>query len=135
MAARPPHFPWVSPYIMVSHLDSAIDFYAETFGFEIKERTPEHAELRYKDQILMFGQEGSYGGTSKSPKSSHVESPITLYIYCEDVDAFHKNAVESDVKSVGAPEDMAWGDRMCRLQCPEGYIWAFATNRVPCNKT
>ncbi|HEV2613306.1 MAG TPA: VOC family protein [Gammaproteobacteria bacterium] len=133
---RPAQFPWVSPYIMASHLDSALEFYTKAFGFELKEKTPEHAELRYKDQILMFGQEGSYGSTSKSPKSSHTESPITLYIYCENVDEFHRNAVESGAKSLSAPEDMFWGDRMCRLQCPEGYGWAFATNLgIPCNSS
>ncbi len=133
--SRPAHFSWVSPYIMVSHLESALTFYHKTFGFEITETTPEHAEMRYKDQILMFGQEGAYGGKSRSPKSSQVESPITLYIYCEDVDTFYKNAVEFGAKSITAPEDVFWGDRMCRLQCPEGYTWAFATNKIPCNKT
>ena len=133
--SRPANFPWVSPYIMVSHLESAINFYHNAFGFEFKEHTPEHAEMRYKDQILMFGQEGSYGSKSKSPKSSETESPVNLYIYVENVDEFYKNALESGAKSIGAPEDMFWGDRMCRLQCPEGYTWAFATNKVPCNKT
>lgn len=133
--SRPAHFPWVSPYIMVSQLDSAIAFYQKAFGFEPKEHTPEHGEMRYKDQILMFGQEGTHGSTSKSPKSSKTESPINLYIYVENVDEFYKSAVESGAKSMGAPEDMFWGDRMCRLQCPEGYMWAFATNKVPCNKT
>lgn len=132
--SRPPHLPWVSPYIMVSNLETALAFYNKAFGFELKEKTPEHAEMRYKDQILMFGQEGAYGSQSKSPRSSGIESPINLYIYVENVDAFHKSAVESGAKSVGDPEDMFWGDRMCRLQCPEGYRWAFATNKVPCNK-
>lgn len=132
---RAANFPWISPYITASNLKSAVEFYTKVFGFEVKDHSPEHAELRYKDQIMMFGQEGAYGGESKSPKSSGTVSPISLYIYCEDVDKFHKNAVESGAKSVGAPEDMFWGDRMCRLQCPEGYIWAFATNIGPCQKT
>jgi PhnB protein len=131
---RPAHFPWVSPYIMASDLASAVAFYQKAFGFTLKEQQPEHAELYYKDQIIMLGQEGAYGSKSKSPKSSGIESPINLYIYVENVDEFHKNAVEFGAKAMGAPENMFWGDRMCRLQCPEGYLWAFALG-IPCNST
>lgn len=138
----PAGFSWMSPYIIVKDVDIATDFYIKAFGFTLKEKISTqndgvntHAEMFYKNQSVMFGREGEYGGkkSAKSPASSNIESPMSLYLYCEDVDKFHHHAVECGAKSLDAPVDMFWGDRMCRLQCPDGYIWAFATHLgIPC---
>ena len=44
-----------------------------------------------------------------------------------DVDSLYEAALKAGAKSLGAPENMFWGDRMCRLQDLDGYIWCFAT--------
>jgi uncharacterized glyoxalase superfamily protein PhnB len=84
--------------------------------------------MKYKDQLLMCGKQGCYGSTTKSPLTSGVECPITLYLYCEDVDKFYKEALSKGALSLAEPENMFWGDRMCRLKDPENYIWSFATH-------
>jgi len=133
-SARPQGASWVSPYIIVKDVDKAIKFYKDAFHFIVKNSAPSedgctmHAELLYKDQLLMFGKEGMYGSTSHTPASSGVESPINLYIYCEDVDALYRHAVEAGAKSQAAPDNMFWGDRMCRLLDLDGYVWCFATH-------
>ena len=66
----------------------------------------------------MLGKAGVYGGKTLAPKDSGVDSPLNLYVYCENVDTFHKKAVEAGAISLGAPDNMFWGDRMCRLQIP-----------------
>lgn len=124
--------PWVSPYITVSDVEKAAHFYKKAFRFEILELppgedgVPVHGELSYKNQLIMVGKQGAWGGTTVTPAHSKVESPINLYLYCENVDEFYQAAVNAGAKSLGAPEDMFWGDRMCRLQDPDSYIWAFA---------
>lgn len=129
-----PGNPWVSPYIMVKDVKKSTDFYQAAFHFQVRDlardenNTITHAELLYKGQLLMFGQEGGWGSTSRCPTSSGVECPISLYLYCEDVDAFYKHAVEAGAKSITAPENMFWGDRMCSLQDPDGYVWCFASH-------
>lgn len=132
-SCRPNHAPWITPYVMVKHVENAVHFYEQSFGFEIvqvvpgEDNTGWHAELKYKDHLIMFGKSGAYGDQSKTPNDSAVECPITLYLYCENVDAFYTHAIKTGAKSLGAPENMFWGDRMCKLQDPEGYIWCFAT--------
>src|SRR5438105_4572539 len=130
----PKHATPVSPYITVKNVDKAANFYHKAFGFEILElardekNVPVHGELKYKSQLIMLGKEGAYEGKTLSPMTSKVASPMNLYIYCEDVDTFYQLAVKAGAKSLTAPDDMFWGDRMCALQCPDEYTWCFATH-------
>lgn len=133
-SVKPANTPWISPYLMVRDVDTAIKFYQKAFGFNVRDvsagpdGTPQHAELTYHDQLIMIGKEGSMGGASKSPASSGVVPPINLYVYCEDVDKFFNHAVKVGASGEAKPEDTLWGDRMCCLKDPEGYIWCFATH-------
>jgi uncharacterized glyoxalase superfamily protein PhnB len=133
-SVRPEGVTWVSPYIIVKDVDKAVDFYVNAFGFEKltlkagEDNTSWHGETRYKDQLIMFGKAGAYGGKTQPPSTSGVESPMNLYLYTEDVDQFYQKAIAAGAKSLGAPEDTFWQDRMCRLQDPDGYIWCFATH-------
>jgi len=130
---RPDGASWISPYVIVADVDRAVQFYVEAFGFEKnhlvagEDNTTWHAEMRYKDQLIMLGKAGAYGGKTQSPKKTGVESPINLYLYCEDVDAFYERAMQAGAKSLGEPENTFWQDRMCRIQDPDGYVWCFAT--------
>ena len=130
------HPPSVSPYLTVTNVDRAATFYQKAFQFTLSEmksgedETGMHAEMKYKDQLIMIGKEGAYGSPLKSPCTSGVESPITLCVYCENVDAFYKAAITQGAKSISEPEDMFWGDRMCRLQDPDHYTWCFLTPTV-----
>jgi PhnB protein len=133
-SARPEGANWASPYIIVKDVDLAVSFYVKAFGFEKIQMVPGddnttwHAETRYKDQLLMFGKAGAYEGKTQSPQYSGVESPMNMYLYCENVDDFYQKAITAGAKSLSAPEDTFWHDRMCRLQDPDGYTWCFATH-------
>ncbi len=130
---RPEGAPWISPYIIVKDVDKAVNFYENAFGFEKiqavagEDNTTWHAELRYNDHMIMFGKSGAYGGKTLPPLESGIESPINLYLYCEDVDDFYNKALQAGATSLSEPEDTFWNDRMCRLQDPDGYVWCFAT--------
>lgn len=132
---RPEGAAWVTPYICVSQIEPMLAFYKAAFNFETLHSAPDdsgilsHAELRYKDQMLMVGRAGAYGGTSLPPNISGTESPMNLYLYCDNVDQFYNNAIKVGAQSLGEPEDMFWGDRMCRLKDPDGYVWCFATHK------
>ncbi len=130
---RPEGAPWISPYVIVGDIDKAVEFYVNAFGFDKiqviagEDNTSWHAEMRYQDHLIMFGKSGAYGGKTQSPQQSRIDSPINLYLYCEDVDSFYENALKMGARSLSAPEDTFWNDRMCRLQDPDGYVWCFAT--------
>lgn len=78
----------VSPHLTVFNVPKAVSFYEKAFGFtagdipKSEDGTIKHAELAYRDQVLMFGEEGAFGGTAKAPLSSGVESPLALYLCC-----------------------------------------------------
>ncbi len=130
---KPERATWLSPYMTVRDVDAAVLLYQNAFGFELLDKAPGddgttwHAEMRYQDQLIMMGKEGAWGGETKTPISSGVECPICLYLYTENVDDFHKKAIAAGAISLQAPDNMFWGDRMCRLKDEDGYIWSFAT--------
>jgi len=131
--------PWLSPYLIVQDPESTIEFYRKAFGFEFladpiknEDGTIGHAELKYQDAVIMLGKQGAFGGTTKSPANSGVESPVGLYVYVNDVDAFTAKAKKAGAKVTAEPEDQFWGDRMSKIVDPEGYTWTFATNVGEC---
>ena len=136
--ARPAGAPWLMPYLTVKDVDAALDFYQRAFGFEKRMAMPgadgrtHHAEVSWKEAVIMFGPETYHEGSSackaKAPATSGVDSPVGLYLYCDDVDAFHARATKAGAKSVMAPQDMFWGDRLCSVRDPDGHNWTFATN-------
>lgn len=134
---RPQGVQWISPYITVKDAKTSADFYQKAFGFTLQEALPDeagkvlHAELRYKTDLIMLGSEGAYGSPIKAPITTGVISPMSLYIYCDDVDAFYKQAITAGAKTELEPQDMFWGDRMCKLIDPDGHIWCFATHKSP----
>lgn len=125
---------YVSPYLTVLDVQRSADFYHQAFKFTISQLCPSeegailHGELKYEDQLIMIGKQGAYGGETLAPVTSKVKSPMNLYIYCKDVDAFYQEALTAGATSVSAPENTFWGDRMCSLECPNGYVWCFATH-------
>ena len=122
---------WLSPYMTVVDVDVAIEFYKKAFQFSVLEiKCAEdgkgiHAEMAYKNQLILCGKEGAC--SLRSPRSSGVESPITLCVLCDDVDTFYTMAVSQGAQSISPPDDMDWGYRMCRLQDLDHYTWCFMT--------
>ena len=131
--ARPAGMPWVSPYLVVKDADAALDFYQRAFGFEKKFVMPGpdgrtmHAEMIWKDSLIMIGPEGD-GHPCKSPSTLGVPSPVSLYVYCDDVDALFARATAAGAKVEFPPTNQFWGDRICKILDPDGHIWNFATN-------
>jgi PhnB protein len=54
---------------------------------------------------------------------------MSIMLYTDDVDAVFKRAVDAGAKSIEAPADMFWGDRMGHLMDPFGHQWAIATHK------
>lgn len=131
---RPAGMPWLIPYLIVADADQALDFYEKAFNFQKVNAVPMengqtgHAEMKYKDQIIMFGREGAHKPDVFSPKTSGQASPVFLYLYCDDVDALFKQAVSAGATVKIEPEESHWGDRMCSLVDPMGHSWCFATH-------
>ncbi|MCH9632607.1 MAG: hypothetical protein S4CHLAM6_09450 [Chlamydiae bacterium] len=127
--------PWVSPYLCVLDVDKSVEFYEKAFGFKVVEKIVKneegvsvHCELRYQDSVVMLGLQGAWDDEVKAPASTLKTSPISLYVYCSNVDELCIHAEKTGAIVEQKPEDTFWGDRMCRLKDLNGYMWSFATH-------
>jgi PhnB protein len=120
----------VTPSLFVAGAAKAIDFYKKALGAEEIMRFPApdgtimHAEIRIGDSTLMLGDEmPEHGG--KSPKS-YGGTPVSFFVYREDVDAAWKRAVDAGAKPIMPLTDQFWGDRAGCLEDPFGHNWWLA---------
>lgn len=133
---KPQGIPGLFPYLVVENAEKSIKFYEKAFGFRLSSQPAkddqgqiQHAEMKFgEDVCIMFAPEGAWNSVRQTPKKLGVMVSLTLYVYCEDVDAFYKQAIEHGAKSTMEPNDGFWGDRFCSLVDLDGYEWIFATN-------
>ncbi len=127
---KPESLPQLIPYLTVVNVQESIKFYTEAFCFELIDSSCDsvnnHAEMRKDNVVIMFCSEGSYGTIKKAPITQNIEIPLSLYVYCDDVDEFYKNAINHGAISKLSPNDGFWGDRFCVLNDLNGYEWLFA---------
>ena len=120
----------VTPSLVVAGAAKALDFYKKALGAEELMRFPGpdgsimHAEIRIGDSRLMLGDEMPEQG-GRSPKS-YGGTPVSFFIYSEDVDAAWKRAMDAGAKSVMPLADQFWGDRAGCLEDPFGHKWWLA---------
>jgi uncharacterized glyoxalase superfamily protein PhnB len=131
---KPAGFATLSPYLTVQDVQKAYEFYERAFGFTLRgepsvhEGRVVHVEMFYHDATIMLGQEGAFNKESKAPKSLNICSPMSLYLYCEDVEMLCAQAIKAGAEVIMPVQTMFWGDRMCKLKDIEGYEWCFATH-------
>ncbi len=111
----------------------AIEFYKRAFGAQERFAMPGpdgkgvmHAELLIGDSIIMMGEENP-NDPCKSAETMG-GSPVSFYIYLENVDEAFKVALDAGAEVRMAVQDMFWGDRVGTVQDPFGYSWMLATH-------
>ncbi len=120
----------VTPSLVIAGAAKAIDFYKKALGAEEVSRfagpdgTIMHAELRIGDSIIMLGEEMPDQG-GRSPKSIG-GTPVSLFVFGENVDAAWKRAVDAGAKPIVPLADQFWGDRTGCLEDPFGHQWWLA---------
>ncbi len=122
----------VIPYLVVRGASDAIAFYTRALGATEQVRMPGpggavmHAELKIGDSIVMLSDENPEMG-SVSPATLN-GTPVSVFLYVPDVDAFFGQAVAAGATALMPPTDMFWGDRFGKLKDPFGHEWAMATH-------
>jgi PhnB protein len=122
-----------TPYLIVKDAARAIEFYKKAFGATELMRLagPDgrigHAEIKIGDSPLMLGEEC----TERGARGPHTlgGSPISIYLYVEDVDALFSQAVAAGAKVVQPLKDQFYGDRSAGLEDPFGQSWYIATHK------
>lgn len=128
--AIPKGYHSVTPSLMVAGAAQALEFYAKAFGGQEKSRFvgPDgsimHAELQIGDSMIMLGEEmPGHGG--RGPKALG-GTPVTLFIYQDNVDAAWKRATDAGAKVIMPLADQFWGDRGGSVEDPFGHRWWLA---------
>lgn len=129
----PEGFVGVCPYLTVKGAKAAIEFYQKALGAELSYTMPMpgtdmllHAEIKLAGNTIMLSEENPEWG-SKGPEMIG-DTPVTLHLYVEDVDAALARAVEAGAEVTMPAEDMFWGDRYARFTDPFGHKWGLATH-------
>jgi PhnB protein len=113
--AIPRGYHTVTPSIVVAGAARALDFYKKAFGAEELMRFPGpdgtimHAEIRIGDSVVMLGDEMPEQG-GRGPKSIG-GTPVSFFVYGDDVDAAWKRAVDAGAKEIMPLAYQFWGYR------------------------
>jgi PhnB protein len=121
----------VTPYLVVKGAAAAIDFYKKAFGAIERFRMPGpdgrvgHAELQFGDSAIMLADECPERGAF-APQGGG--TPVSLYLYMENVDAVVDRAVSAGAKLKQPVANQFYGDRSGGVEDPWGHTWYVATH-------
>jgi PhnB protein len=125
----PEGYTTVTPSITLRDTVKAIEFYKRAFGAreEGVMKGPDgkvmHAVMKIGNAYVMMNDE-VMGSRSAETQGG---SPVSFYLYFENVDAVYEQAVAAGAKGETKPTDMFWGDRMSHVIDPFGLRWNIAT--------
>ncbi|WP_236242681.1 VOC family protein [Streptomyces sp. CC228A] len=128
----PEDHPRVTPYLCLDGAAAAIDFYTSVLGARERMRmeAPDgriaHAELVLGDSVVMLSDE-SPEMNFRSPRTVG-GTPVSLYVYVEDVDAVFAAALARGATELDPVRDQFYGDRSGRFEDPFGHHWNVASH-------
>ncbi len=128
----PKGYQTITVSLTVKDAAKAIEFYKEAFGAEEiiprcygpDGKTVMHAEMKFGSSIFMINDEFK-DMACLSPTSLN-GTPVSMYVYVDNVDAVHAQAVKSGAKATMPLTDMFWGDRFGQVVDPFGHRWGLA---------
>lgn len=130
--AIPDGYAELTAYLSVDGASEAIAFYTEAFGAKELARSTApngkimHAQIRIGSTIVMLSDELREAGLL-GPLSVG-GTPVTLYLFVEDVDATFARALRAGAKQQREVQDHFFGDRAGQVIDPFGHRWTIATH-------
>lgn len=118
----------ITPYLLYSSCEDALDFLHRAFGFEEvlrytgTEGYVNHAEMRIDGVPIMMGNPGE---RYRNPKELGQET-VGIYVNVDDADAIFERARGAGAEIVQEPTDQEYGERRFTARDPEGHYWYFA---------
>jgi PhnB protein len=124
----------ITPYLVIKGAAQAIEYYKKAFGATevMRMNGPDgkvgHAELQIGDSRFMLADENPSMGQGYTSAATIGASPVSLYLYCPDVDNVVQRAVAAGGKILKPVQDQFYGDRSGFIQDPFGHLWGIATH-------
>ena len=126
MANTPECMSTLTSALIVKNAQATIDSYQQALGAEVAGlmNCPQtgkviHAGLKYGESTLFVSDEFPEMGMNATGRQQ-------FYLYVEKADAAFEKAKRSGWKTIQAPEDMFWGDRVGTLEDDNGNTWKLA---------
>ena len=117
---RPDGFGTVSAYLMVLDPQELITFLKKAFYAEELNRSINPETGLISNCILKIG---SSCFMVSSARDQYLNMRTAFYLYVDDVDEVHKNAIENGAKLEFEPMDMPYEDRQSGIIDPSGNYW------------
>ncbi|MGH9690741.1 MAG: VOC family protein [Candidatus Acidiferrales bacterium] len=122
----------ITPNLVCSNADGAIDYYKKVFDATEVVRVPGpggkimHAELKIGDSSIFVNDPMS------ESLARYAEVPanhsIYLHLYVKDANAVFQRAIQEGAQIKMPLQDMFWGDRYGQIIDPFGQQWGIATH-------
>ena len=128
---KPGDSPGLVPYINVAGAASAISWYQNTLGAQVRNHLtlPDgqvmHAELVIDNNLVMITDANPEWGT----RPPDTQATYSLCLYVQDCDALFERCIAEGAQALQEPEDQFWGDRSGRLKDPYGVVWVLMTHQ------
>ena len=118
----------VTPYLLVSDVDAAIDFCSSVFGAAEVMRHVEadqvvHAKIRIGDSVVEVGRHGQRTGQDVIDLPS-----VGVHLYVPDVDSVLDQARARGARIMFPVMNQPYGDREVSIVDPFGVVWFVATH-------
>ncbi|CAM2826254.1 VOC family protein [Streptomyces albus] len=121
----------LTAYLSVADTDEAIAFYSRAFGakelsrYTAPDGTVPHAQIQIGNTIVMLSDESPATGLP-GPKVLG-GTPVTLYLFVEDVDATFARATQAGAEEKRPVQVHFFGDRTGQVIDPFGHRWTIAS--------
>ncbi len=122
----------VTPYLVVSNGEHAIEFYKKAFGAVELYRMPApdgrrlmHASLEINGSGVMLADEFPEHGGNRGPDMVG-STTVTIHLQVPNADKAFARAVAAGATVIMPLADMFWGDRFGTLRDPFGHEWSIA---------
>ncbi len=125
VSAVPEGLHTLTPSLIVDGAMKAIAFYARAFGAEEVTRAMDPSGKKVWHAVLRIG-DSSFFLNDAMPEMGALPMKSKMFLYTEGIDAAFKRATDAGAKSMMAPADMFWGDRMGQVSDEWGNVWTLA---------
>ncbi len=108
----------------------AIDFYKKIFNAEEVTRVEEGGKILHSEILIgktKFMINDEMPGTLTNSPATIGGTPVTFYVYVDDVDAVYNNAIAEGAFELFPVNNQFYGDRVGGIQDPYGFKWSIAT--------
>ncbi len=131
--APPPGWSALTPSLVVSDVDAAVQFYGEAFGAETRSTLSApggetiQAEIQIRDQIVLVSAGGPDADEGPVSPLEAGGTSVQLTYYVEDAGATQARALAAGADETLPITEMFWGDLWSEVEDPFGHVWSIAT--------